>query len=341
MEKENLPQKEKKKNRISLLKSAEIAPSLGAEEGNRDISREYSSDVEQFQLLTKEEETKYGTEIQDGLKAEAALAELANGGQNSDAEYVRELKAKIKRGEAAQEIMVRSNLRLVVFVANQVSAHPDIMDAIQAGNMGLVRAVRAFDPSRDNRFSTYAVWWIRQSIFRQESTTAYSVRLPAYAHGICRQIRAIENRAALDNKVLSDKEIAKQLNCTEETVSSLRSAIQSPLYLHQKRAEEEDPLIDWIAWDPGTQDPIDEIWRKQTVQTVDRVLNKFLSERERYVIKRRFGACGEVGPCTLEQIAETMGVTRERVRQIEKNAMGKLRRSGEAKRNLMQLLQEM
>jgi RNA polymerase primary sigma factor len=224
---------------------------------------------------------------------------------------------------AARERMIRANLRLVVKIARSyLGAGVSLEDLIAEGNLGLIRAVEAFDPSMNTRFSTYASYWIKQSIKRFLVTTR-ALRLPSYAVQMLREWRRAA--AALEEKLRrtpTDQEIGGRLHYTPRQLQIIRKALQvmAPAR-HTGRTESELPLEDLLAG-RADEGPENHVAGQELVDRVMHLLGE-LGEREELVLRMRFGLGGS-DPKTLSDIGKCLGLTRERVRQIEREALGKL-----------------
>ena len=259
------------------------------------------------------------------------------------AEEEKELARRIKQGDMkAREKMITYNLKLVVNIAKRYCGKNktlDFSDLIQAGNIGLMKAVDKFDPSLDYKFSTYATWWIRQSITRAMSDEGRNIRMPVHALDQYRYIKRAINELEYQNINPTYEQIANYVNERGWIVGSTTRAKLTPKdikrYIQQYNntdtislqtpiGDEEDSFIgDFIA-----DDSID-IEHKAEIsnlhESIDQILNLYLSEREANVLIKRYGLDGSP-PMTLEQIAKIYGLTRERIRQIEEKAKRKVKR---------------
>jgi RNA polymerase primary sigma factor len=244
----------------------------------------YISEISKIPLLTKEEEIELGRRVQKG-------------------------------DEAAAERMIRSNLRLVVAMAHRCSNNGmPLIDLIQEGNQGLMRAVRKFDPEKGFRFSTYATWWIRQAMNRGITNQSRTIRLPAYM---------AERVGRFEKNRLSGEATAPNPPPTPRLLAALAST-RAPLSIDRTIGEgESSRTLGETLWNTDVQDPVDQAARSTLGSELDRVISG-LPERERLVLKLRFGLTAQ-GALTLEDVGSRIGVTRERVRQIERQALNRLK----------------
>ncbi len=230
--------------------------------------------------------------------------------------------------EAARRRLVEANLRLVVSVARHYArCGIPFSDLIQEGNIGLMRAVEAFDWKRGFRFSTYAVSWIRQSIARAVEKQARTIRLPAYVLQTLRRLARLREEMAQElGREPSHEEMAERSGFPAEQITRLMSAQELVLSLDDSPSEGEDhlPIADTIQ---GGEDPAAIALQTESLDVLGRLLD-VLNEKERAVIERRYGLSGN-RRMTLREVGEVLDLTRERVRQIEIRALNKLRAAAE------------
>ena len=249
-------------------------------------------------------------------------------------EEVATLFKRIENGDrVAYDFVVEHNLRLVVKYARSIKksyrAQESVMDLVQAGNIGLMRAVDKFEVDKGYAFSTYASWWIKQSIIRHIYDNESAIRVPVHMSekfvGISRAIRNFQEETGREP---SYEEIAKTSNVTRKEYNLFKSIDRNVLSLNATAGEDDSEFGDFIR-DGDSSDPVYEEANKTLLsETVQNVLDK-LDSREAYIIKARYGI-GDSYVKTLEEIGADLGITRERVRQIESIAMKKLRTSMKA-----------
>ncbi len=237
-----------------------------------------------------------------------------------------ELAARIAAGDAeARDKLIRSNLRLVVKIAHDFKGLGlPLLDLISEGNIGLMRAVEKFDPSKGAKLSSYAAWWIKQSMRRALANQARTIRIPVQSASKISKIQAA--RARLKEKLdrePTDKEIAEEVNLTVRTVSGLRLGKTTTISLHDPIQHGEDGEFRDIIPDDKSIGPDALVQDAETLRHMLELIDH-LDDRERRILQLRFGLNGE-RPRTLEEVSQCIGRTRERVRQIQNQALEKLR----------------
>jgi RNA polymerase primary sigma factor len=287
----------------------------------------YLREIGRVSLLSATEEIALAISMQKGKRAAERLAE---GGVF--AEEAARLRAEEARGRASRRRLIEANLRLVVSVARKYAGRGiSLLDLIQEGNFGLLRAVDRFDYRKGHRFSTYATWWIRQAITRAIADQSRTIRLPVHMVEAVGRLTQVSHRLQqrLGREPLAD-EIAEEMNITPEKVRQIVGASQQTVSLEMPIGEEEDASLGDIIEDRNTIAPADaasqQILKEEVVTMLDG-----LTARERRVIELRYGLEDGYNR-TLAELGDELGVSRERVRQIEAEALMKLRAAKETGR---------
>jgi RNA polymerase primary sigma factor len=275
-----------------------------------DPVRMYLREIGRVPLLTAEEEVRLAQRMERG-KAER-LKPVAN-------------RRYILDGEEAQRRLTEANLRLVVSVAKKyIGRGMNLLDLIQEGNIGLIRAVEKFDYTKGYKFSTYATWWIRQAITRAIADQARTIRIPVHMVETINRLIRISRRLLQDlGREPTSEEIAAQMEITAEKVREIIKVSQEPVSLETPIGEEDDSHLGDFLEDHTALAPADAASHQLLKEQVEDVLDS-LTERERKVLQLRFGL-DDGRSRTLEEVGKEFHVTRERIRQIEAKALRKLR----------------
>ena len=233
---------------------------------------------------------------------------------------------QIKRGDQqAGAEMVRANLRLVVKIARDYANFGlPLLDLISEGNIGLMKAVERFDPKKGGKLSTYAAWWIKQSIRRALASQAKTIRLPVHLIDKIGKMRRVSSQMMEElGREPTDDELADEIGLSSSKVTALKSAALRPASLDQPIQDGESFQFGDIVGDEESDNPFETLRDKDMLEEVEELLH-MLDDRERMIINSRFGLDGQE-PKTLGVIGETFGVTRERIRQLQNVALLKLR----------------
>ncbi|MCC5949415.1 MAG: sigma-70 family RNA polymerase sigma factor [Nitriliruptoraceae bacterium] len=299
-----------------------------------DLVRQYLNDAGRHQLLTKEDEADLAKRYQAGLHADVMLKEQKDQLTRSRRTRLRSIS---RDGERAKERMVQANLRLVVPQARKFSGRDlDFIELIQEGNLGLLRAVEKFDHTKGYKFSTYAVWWIRQALQRGVASKGRTIRVPAHVWELYGKLRAAELRLRQQKGGdPTEAEVAEEVGLTVERIREVRDAMQELVSLDRPIGEDGDATMGDLIADDAQVDPADTALEGDALSQIDAALNA-LDDRERIILVLRFGLGGQE-PQTLEEIGAHFGLTRERIRQMQNRALAKLRHPSRA-HNLSGLL---
>ena len=284
--------------------------------GNDPVSW-YLSSIGRVPLLTPAEEIELGNQVQTMM----TLVE-----QGEEATYTAREKKLIRVGRRSKERMMKANLRLVVSVAKKYQGKGlELLDLIQEGSLGLERAVEKFDPTRGYKFSTYAFWWIRQSMTRAIACQSRTIRLPVHLSERLATVRkATMDLAHKLGAMPSRREIATELGMgLEELDGLLRQALTTSSLDAPISGEEGRGFLGELIADPRNEEPLDAVERRMHHEQLGRWLS-YLTAQEKQVLEMRFGLGGEQRH-TLAEIGRLMEVSRERVRQVELKALRKLR----------------
>ena len=283
---------------ISEIEERPKAPAEPGQADSDDSLGAYLREIGRGTLLTKEEEIELAKQIEAG-------------------------------SDEARRRMTEANLRLVVSIAKKYQGRGmPLLDLIQEGNVGLMRAVQKFDHRRGFKFSTYATWWIRQAVLRAIGDQARTIRLPIHIGDQTNKLVRVSDRLRDSlGRQPTDDEVAEELGLTTEEVEALRQTARDTVSLETPIGEEGDTELGHLIEDANAESPAGAALEADLKDQVDNVLST-LRPRERRVIQLRFGL-GDGHQRPLDEVARRMGTSRETVRQLERHALAKLRRSGQ------------
>ncbi|HSJ44523.1 MAG TPA: sigma-70 family RNA polymerase sigma factor [Euzebyales bacterium] len=280
----------------------------------------YFDELGRRSLLTGDDEVRLAQQIETGRDAAALL-------EHADAQDRAALERDVADGQAAFQRFVEANLRLVVSIATQFMSRTDLDldELIQEGNLGLIRAVEKFDWRRGGKFSTYATWWIRQAIQRGIARADRAIRLPAGVHQELGKVRAATARLRDETgREPTTDEVAKATRLTPDRVERARNADYRVDSLQKPLSDDPDASVreDLVA--VADDEPDEEVAQRLLIEDMMQATNAALDERSQYILRRRYGFDGGNG-ASLRQIGEELGLSRERVRRIELEALATLR----------------
>lgn len=286
-----------------------------------DLFRQYLREIGRIPLLTAAEEVELARRVEAGLFAEEKLANTPD----PDSRLAVDLDRLVVMGRVAKRRLIEANLRLVVSVAKRyVGRGLTMLDLVQEGNLGLIRAVEKFDYARGYKFSTYATWWIRQAMSRALADQARTIRVPVHVVELINRVVRVQRRMLQERGYEpTPEEVAAQLDLPPERVGEVLRLAQEPVSLHAPVGEEDDVALGDLIEDGDAASPVESAAFLLLREHLEAVLTT-LGERERKVVQLRYGLV-DGRPRTLEEIGRLFGVTRERIRQIESKTLTKLR----------------
>ena len=280
---------------VQRVESARVEPVVEHPRGSESSYHLYLQEIGQTKLLTLAEETALARRVQKG-------------------------------DEKAREHMIKANLRLVVKIARDYENFGlPLLDLINEGNIGLMRAVEKFDPDKGAKLSTYAAWWIKQSMRRALSDQSKTIRIPVHATDKLLHIRRIALKLEEElGREATDEEIGAELDIPAKQVRQLLQASIRPASLDAPLGDDDSNRVSDVIADDRASTPYDHLEEKTNVDLIHEVIG-ILDPRETTILRYRFGLDGG-GEKTLEEVGQKFGVTRERIRQIQNVALGKLRK---------------
>lgn len=292
----------------------------------------YLRDIGQIDLLTITQESEYARMYQESLMCQDKIDTYKKQGKQLSEDELNELNEKIELGEEARKILIESNLRLVVSIAKRYLGRGlPFLDLIQEGNMGLMKAVNKFDPTKGFKFSTYATWWIRQAITRAIADNARTIRIPVHmVETINKLVRTTRRLTQEKRREPTAEEIAAEMKISVEKVQQIQRIAQEPMSFDATVGEDDDSSLGDFIDDKETLNPLEYTQNMIYREEIEKVLQT-LTPREEKVIRLRYGL-DDNRPRTLEEVGKEFGVTRERIRQIEAKAIRRLRHPSRLKR---------
>jgi RNA polymerase primary sigma factor len=286
----------------------------------------YLKSIGRTSLLTAEQEVELAKRIEAGLFAEHKL-ETETGLANA---YRRDLEAVAEDGRGAKAHMLEANLRLVVSVAKKYSDRGlSLLDVVQEGNLGLIRAVEKFDYTKGYKFSTYAMWWIRQAIQRGFADSARTIRLPVHVLEMLSKLSRVERDMHQRlGREPTPEELAVELDRTPDQIEELLRTSRQPISLDSTIGEDGETSIGDLIEDVDAPEASELVDRQLLADQLRHALDA-LTPREATIMAMRFGLY-DGNPHTLDEIGRALGLTRERIRQLEKQSLSKLRHPSRA-----------
>ena len=280
----------------------------------------YLNEMDRVPLLTHEEEISLAKNMEAGRIARQKMLDLSE--KNGNLEALRKI---VEEGQNAREHLIKANIRLVVNIAKKYRRYSSsFLDLIQAGNEGLIRAVDKFDYTKGNRFSTYATWWIRRAVLRHLNQKERTIRLPNYLSTRIRKIHQAKKDLTYKlSRTPTMDEIGEVVEMPGEEIQKLLGYSQHTISLDEPVGEDGDTLMQNYIENENAPNPFIEVRQTFLTDDVSEAL-EILTEREAQILTLRFGL-GSVRQHTLKELGEIFGLTRERIRQIQKGALRKLR----------------
>ena len=290
-----------------------------------DPVRMYLREIGRVPLLRADEEVALAKRIKAGVEAGERRRALSAAGA-LDPPLETSLVAVEADGYQARQALIQANLRLVVSIAKRYAGRGMLLlDLIQEGNLGVMRAVEKFDHTKGFKFSTYATWWIRQAVTRAIADQARTIRIPVHVVENVNKVTRAQRQLLQELECEpTPEQLADRVGMTPAQVRDIHRISQDPLSLDSPLGDEDEASLGDFIEDRDAEVPADVAIRELLIEAVEEVLQE-LSERERDIVRLRFGLDGRGKACTLEEVGREFGVTRERIRQIESKTLAKLR----------------
>ena len=315
------------RRRLRLVQPKRTASKPSERGSTADPVRVYLKEIGRVPLLNAAEEVSLARRIEAGTESAVRLAELSAAGRTEQLSGTdrRRLERTARDGELAKSELIQANLRLVVSIAKRYLGRGlHLLDLVQEGNLGLMRAVEKFDYTKGFKFSTYATWWIRQAITRAIADQARTIRIPVHMVESINKVHRIQRQMMQDlERDPTVDELAAKVDMTPDRVREIMRISQDPLSLDQPVGETDDSNLSDFIEDTQADAPAEMAARKMLGDAVIEALSE-LSDREKQVVRLRFGL-DDGQARTLEEVGREFGVTRERIRQIEAKTLAKLR----------------
>ncbi|MEU7317717.1 sigma-70 family RNA polymerase sigma factor [Streptomyces sp. NPDC007083] len=319
----------RQENTTGVSDTASSVRTAGSEVADRDLVGMYLDEIARTPLLDAAKEVDLSLAIEAGVYAQRILDGLEKpvSSDSASATSSREdLEAIVAEGERAKDVFIRSNLRLVVAVARRYprSGLP-LLDLIQEGNAGLVRAVEKFDYTKGFKFSTYATWWIRQAITRSIADQSRTIRLPVHLVEELGRIRRVQREFNREHgRDPESAEVAAELNSTPERVTDVLDWARDPVSLNMSVDDEGETQFGDLLEDTSAASPEQSVLTVLRREELDDLIGR-LDDRTASIIKARYGMV-DGRERTLTEVGKQHGLTRERIRQIEKHALLELKK---------------
>ena len=309
-------------DRLAEVDLDDQTPAMG------DSVHTYLKSIGRTSLLTAEQEVDLAKRIEAGLFAEHKLETWVDAG--SDENFRRDLEMVAEDGRRAKAHMLEANLRLVVSVAKKYSDRGlSLLDVVQEGNLGLIRAVEKFDYTKGYKFSTYAMWWIRQAIQRGFADSARTIRLPVHVLEMLSKLSRVERDMHQRlGREPTPEELAVELDRTPDQIEELLRTSRQPISLDSTIGEDGETSIGDLIEDVDAPEASELVDRQLMAEQLRSALDA-LTPREATIMAMRFGLY-DGNPHTLDEIGRALGLTRERIRQLEKQSLSKLRHPSRA-----------